>query len=81
MSSNITSANATAVMIINDLFPVGFAVEGFATDQAINQDEETLAVTRMGVDGKLSAGYTPVSYTHLSYKQYPERRVKRNGKI
>lgn len=59
MSSNITSANATAVMIINDLFPVGFAVEGFATDQAINQDEETLAVTRMGVDGKLSAGYTP----------------------
>lgn len=33
MSSNITSANATAVMIINDLFPVGFAVEGFATDK------------------------------------------------
>ena len=50
MSSNITSANATAVMIINDLFPVGFAVEGFATDQAINQDEISIHALRKECD-------------------------------
>lgn len=57
--NNITSANATAYMTVKDLYPAGFALNNFATDQAIDEDEDTIAETRMGVDGYMAAGYTP----------------------
>ena len=57
--NNITSANATAYMTVKDIYPAGFALNNFATDQAIDEDEDTIAETRMGVDGYMAAGYTP----------------------
>ena len=57
--NNITSANATAYMVVKDLYPAGFPLNNFSTDQAIDQAEDTIAETRMGVDGYMAAGYTP----------------------
>lgn len=56
---NITSANATGVMTVSELYEQGFVLQNFATDAALAADEETLAETRMGVDGKMAAGYIP----------------------
>lgn len=57
--NNITSANATAYMVVKELYPAGFALNNFATDQAIDEAEDTVAETRMGVDGYMAAGYVP----------------------
>lgn len=57
--NNITSANATAYMVVKDLYPAGFVLNNFSTDQAIDQSEDTIAETRMGVDGYMAAGYVP----------------------
>lgn len=57
--NNITSANATAYMVVKDLYPTGFALNNFSTDQAVDQGEDTIAETRIGVDGNMAAGYVP----------------------
>ncbi|MNF82566.1 hypothetical protein D3C85_1090970 [compost metagenome] len=56
---NITSANATGVIVVEDIFPSGITLDTFATDAALALDEETIAETRMGVDGKMVYGYVP----------------------
>ena len=53
---NITSLNATAVMVIEELYPAGFTLEQFSTDAAISQGDDTFAETRMGVDGQMVVG-------------------------
>ena len=57
--NNITSANATAYMVVKDLYDTGFALNNFSTDQAVDQGEDTIAETRIGVDGNMAAGYVP----------------------
>ena len=59
MSKDITSANASATLVM-DLFPAGIALENFSADGAWTQDAYEVLETRMGVDGKMVAGYTPV---------------------
>lgn len=56
---DITSANATAVLTVETLFPAGIQLQQFGTDQAISQATFDLTETRMGVDGKMVAGYIP----------------------
>lgn len=56
---NITSANATGVLVVNTVFPAGIVLQEFGTDQAISQDDETIGNATMGVDGKLSVSYKP----------------------
>lgn len=56
---DITSANATAILTIEDLYSTGFTLEGFSTDQSVTAEDVEFAQTRMGVDGKLAAGFTP----------------------
>lgn len=71
MSGNITSANATAVMVIDTLFPVGFALEEFSTDQSITMGEDTVTETRMGVDGRMAAGFTPtIKSVTVSFEEF-----------
>ena len=48
---DITSANATMVMIVEDLYPAGVPITNFSTDQMIDGD--------MGVDGGMAAGFVP----------------------
>lgn len=59
---DITSANVAAVMTVKDLYPAGFKWEAFSADQAFTVESVQLALTRMGVDGGMSAGYTPQPY-------------------
>ena len=59
MSRDITSANSTAVMYL-DIFPAGIKFEQYSADGAWTSDAYAVLETRLGVDGKMSAGYTPV---------------------
>lgn len=71
MSGNITSANATAVMVVDSLFPAGFNLEAFSTDQSLAMGEETVTETRMGVDGKMAAGFMPsIKNVTISFEQF-----------
>lgn len=56
---DITSANATGILIADGLFPAGIQLQQFATDQSISGEEITISEARMGVDGQMVAGYTP----------------------
>lgn len=56
---NITSANASLVLTVETVIPVGVSLQMFSTDQAYSQDEVTVAEDRMGVDGNLAAGWIP----------------------
>lgn len=59
MNRDITSANASATLVL-DLFPAGVKLEQFSADGAWAQDNYSILETRMGVDGYMAAGYTPV---------------------
>lgn len=56
MSMDITSANATVVLSC-DLF--NETLQQFSTDTSFEGEDDQMAETRMGVDGKLVAGMTP----------------------
>lgn len=56
---DITSANATAVMTIEDLYPAGVRLQQFSTDAGIVSDSLQIAETQMGVDGFMAVGVTP----------------------
>ena len=55
----ITSANVTVWLTVPDEFGSAQLIDGFAADDAFTQEAADLAETRMGVDAKLSGGYTP----------------------
>jgi len=57
--STITSANSIFTIIAAKLFPVPVQLRGYAADKAFATDAVTLAEVLMGVDGIMSAGYTP----------------------
>lgn len=59
---DITAANASAVMTVEDLYPNGIQLQNFSTDAAIVADSMQIAETRMGVDGRMAAGVTPNIY-------------------
>lgn len=59
MSKDITSANSSAYFYAS-LFPAGLKFENFSADGAWSQDNYETVEHRMGVDGKMAAGYTPV---------------------
>lgn len=59
MAKDITSANAKATLVL-DLFPAGVKLEQFSADGAWSHDGYSILETRMGVDGYMAAGYTPV---------------------
>lgn len=56
MSLDITSANAVAVLKC-DMFTE--QLQQFSADTSFEGEEDTVTETRMGVDGKMVAGYTP----------------------
>jgi hypothetical protein len=59
LNRDITSADAKIILTAAELFPAGFELMKFSAEQSVIGDEETFAEVRMGVDGKLAAGYTP----------------------
>lgn len=59
MAKTITSANAVYTISIPDVFPVAIVLQGYATDDAFDSENVESAQAQMGVDGKMSAGFTP----------------------
>jgi hypothetical protein len=59
---DITSANAELVLTVAEIFPAGISLQMFGADAAANMDAIDTAETRMGVDGHMVAGYTPVIF-------------------
>ena len=59
LNRNITAADVQAWMTVDELFPAGFPLEQFSMDSAVVADTIQEVETRMTLDGKLVAGYTP----------------------
>lgn len=55
----LTSSNSTMTLTIPGLFPAPRNIEGYAVDDVFMADAIETAQTMMGVDGKMSFGYTP----------------------
>lgn len=59
MARTLTDTNSVITLSVADLFNYPVQLQGFAADDITNIDDLQIAETVMGVDGKLSAGYTP----------------------
>lgn len=59
MEKTITSANSIFTLTIPGLFQAPVQLMGYSTDRAFTTDATQMAEAQMGVDGRLSAGYTP----------------------
>lgn len=59
MDTTITSANSVYTLIVPGLFPVPVQLQGYSSDRAFTTDAVDLAEVNMGVDGRMTAGYTP----------------------
>lgn len=57
--TTITSANSVFTITIPSLFPAPVQLQGYSADKAWSTDPQDLAETQMGVDGRMTAGYTP----------------------
>lgn len=57
--ATLTSANSAFVLTATEVFPAPQRLQGYAADDAFTVEAVDMAQTMMGVDGKLSAGYTP----------------------
>lgn len=59
---DITSANAQAVLTIEQLYPAGIVLQQFGTDAGLVMDALDASEVRMGVDGYLVAGMVTTPY-------------------
>ena len=58
-TKTITSANSRFTLSIPDVFPAPVALQGYAADDAFDNEAVDAAEILIGVDGLMSAGYTP----------------------
>ena len=58
--TTITSANSIFTIVVPGMFPVPVQLQGYATDKAFATDPFDIAEVNMGVDGRMTAGYTPM---------------------
>ena len=61
--TNITSANASVMLVVETIIPAGVQLSHFSTDAAFDASEVTIVEDRMGVDGHLAAGWVPAIKT------------------
>lgn len=57
--STITSANSSLTLSVPDVFAVAQPIQGYAADDAFTNEAIDSAEALMGVDGIMSAGFTP----------------------
>ncbi|TAL90904.1 MAG: hypothetical protein EPN62_00780 [Candidimonas sp.] len=57
--ATLTNANSVLMLAVAGVFPVPQQLQGFSTDDAFTVSDVVPVETAMGVDGLLSAGYTP----------------------
>lgn len=58
--TTITSANSRFTIRVPGLFPTGVTLQGYSSDKAFATESIQLAEVQMGVDGRMTAGYTPM---------------------
>jgi len=58
--TSITSANSVFTLVVPGLFPVPVQIQGYSSDKAFTLDAVDLAEIHTGVDGRMTAGYTPM---------------------
>lgn len=58
--ATLTAANSVLTLTVAGLFTLGQRLQGFATDDAFTSTAIATADVAMGVDARLSGGYTPV---------------------
>lgn len=59
VDTSITSANSVLTLVVAGLFPAPVQLRGYATDKAFAMEALQMAEVQMGVDGRMTAGYTP----------------------
>lgn len=59
MARTITSANSVFTLLIPQVFPAPVTLQGYAVDDAFDTETVETAEAIMGVDGRMSAGFTP----------------------
>ena len=57
--TSITSANSVFTIVVAGLFPAPVQLQGYASDKAFVQEALDMAEVQMGVDGRMTAGFTP----------------------
>ena len=57
--STITAANSVFTLGATGLFNVPVKIQGYSADDAFSTEETTFMEKYMGVDGKMSVGWTP----------------------
>ena len=57
--TSITSANSVFTLVVAGLFPVPVQLRGYSSDKAFATEAIQLAEVNMGVDGRMTAGFTP----------------------
>ena len=63
MAKTLTTANSAFTLAARGIFPVPFALQGYATDDSFATDDVNPVETQMGVDGQLDGGYVPYATT------------------
>ena len=63
MAKTLTAANSVLMLSVAGLFSAPQVIQGWASDDAFDIDSVARAQVLMGVDGRKSAGYTPVTKT------------------
>lgn len=59
-NTSITSANSVMTLVVAGLFPAPVQMAGYSSDKAFAMEAIQLAEVNMGVDGRMTAGYTPM---------------------
>jgi len=59
MTNDLSDVNARFVLTVPDVFATPQVLQGFSTDDAWATEEVDIAEVMIGVDGIMSAGYTP----------------------
>lgn len=58
--TTITSANSVFTIVVASLFPSPVNLQGYSSDKAFTTEALDLAEVQMGVDGRMTGGYTPM---------------------
>ena len=57
--TTITSANSVFTIVIPGRFPAPVQLHGYASDKGFTTEALDLAEVQMGIDGRMTAGFTP----------------------
>lgn len=75
MARTLTDTNSVITLSVADLFNYPVQLRGFAADDITTIDDLVVGETVMGVDGYLSAGYTPNKVVQTIHLQADSKSV------